>query len=73
MKAGQAVRTYPLTFAALLAAGVFCVVTAFFNLAAAGIALCVLLALVLIAVLRARKDYRIGRETVWALRASFAA
>lgn len=73
MKAGQAVRTYPLTFAALIAAGAFCIVTAFFNLAAAGIELCVLLVLVLIAVLRARRDFRIVRETVLALSESFTA
>lgn len=73
MKAGRAVRTYPLIFAALLVAGVFCIVTAFFNLAVAGAELCVLLILVLVTVLRMRRDFRIVRSTVLALSESFSA
>lgn len=73
MTAGQAIRTYPLTFTALVAAGVFCVATAFFSLVAAAVEFGVLLVLTAVTAVRIRRDFRTIRATVLALSESFTA
>lgn len=67
MKLKLLIRTYPLSFAALLIAGVFCAVTAVWQPLAALVELCVLLLLAVAAILTARHDYKMLRNTVRAL------
>ncbi len=61
------IRTYPLSFLTLLFAGVFCAVTAVWNPYAALAELCVWLLLAAAAVLTARHDFKVIRNTVRAL------
>lgn len=61
------IRTYPLSFLTLLFAGVFCAITAVWNPYAALAELCVWLLLAAAAVLTARHDFKVIRNTVRAL------
>lgn len=67
MKLKLLIRTYPLSFAIFLFAGVLCAVTAVRNPLAALVELCVLLLLAAAAALRARHDFKMIRNTVQSL------
>lgn len=73
MKAGRAIRTYPLSFALILLSAAFCAVTAFLNWKAALAEFCLLLVFTVAAARKARHDFKVIRKTVAALNASFSA
>lgn len=61
------IRTYPLSFLSLLLGGVLCAVTAVWNPWAALTELCIWVLLAVVAVLKARHDFKVIRRTVQAL------
>lgn len=73
MKVSRAVRTYPLTFAFILLAAVFCAVTAFLNWQAALVEFCLLLGFIFAALIRVRHDFKVIRKAVSAINDSLSA
>lgn len=73
MKAGLIIRTYPLSFAAVLLSAVFCIVTLFFAPWVALAEFCVLFGLTAAAFWKARHDFKVIRNTVSALNAELSA
>ncbi len=73
MKARRLIRIYPLSFAMILLAAVFCIVTAFFNLTAALAELCALAILTTVSAVKAHRDFKVIRNTVAVLNSGFSA
>ncbi|MGN0520610.1 MAG: DHH family phosphoesterase [Candidatus Fimenecus sp.] len=73
MKAGRAIRTYPLSFALILLSAVFCIVTVFFDWRVALSEACLLLVFTVAAALKARHDFKVIRKTVASINASLSA
>ncbi|MGN0570818.1 MAG: DHH family phosphoesterase [Candidatus Fimenecus sp.] len=73
MKAGRAIRTYPLSFALIILSAVFCIVTAFLDWRVALVETCLLLGFTVAAALKARHDFKVIRKTVASINASLSA